>query len=169
MSKEGFSLIELLLVIAILAIMLAMGIPLLTGYVRKYNVEEETSQIYSDLVAQRFKSISTGNNYGIVFNTNSYTLFRFNDANYNLKFDGAKEMSDAVTKKVKYEILKKKANNNYIPATDSVVIFDRDGFARNTNWGIGGFTIKVDSSGIDSLKYNCVIISTQRIKESFCQ
>lgn len=169
MSKRGFSLIELIVVVVILAIMLAIGIPLLSKYIKKYNIEKETSQIYSDLVSQRFKSISTGNNYGILFNSNSYTLFRFNDIDYNMQFDRTKEMTDTITKNVKYKILKKKTDGSYVPAANSVVIFDRDGFTRNVMWGIGGFTIKVDSSGVSSIKYNCIIISTQRIKECLCQ
>ena len=169
MSKRGFSLIELIVVVAILAIVLAIGIPLLSKYIKKYNIEKETNQIYSDLVSQRFKSISTGGDYGIVFNPNSYTLFRFNDIDYNMQFDETKEMADAATKNVKYRILKKKTDGSFVPAADNVVIFDKSGFVRNVNWGIGGFTIKVDSVGVGSMKYNCVIISTQRIKESMCQ
>ena len=168
MSKRAFSFIELIVLLAILSIMLAIGVPYLTKYIKKYGIEKETAQIYSDLVAQRFKSITTGENYGVAFNVNSYTLFRFDDSNYNMKYDGPSEMADAVTKSVKYRILKK-TNGGYLSASNNIVIFDKNGVARNVNWGFGGFTIKVDSSGIGPIRYNCVIISAQRIKEGVCQ
>lgn len=167
-SNRAFSLIELIVAVSILLIMLTIGMPYLSKYVRKYGIKQETSQIFSDLVAQRYKSITTGYNYGVMFNTNSYILFKFKDTNYNLIFNGAQEMIDTVVKNVKYKILKK-TGNGYVGASNDVVIFDKNGVARNRNWGFGSFTVKVNSPGISSIRYNCVVISAERIKEAKCQ
>jgi len=167
-NKKAFSLVELMISITVLTVMLAIAVPYLTKYVKKYGIEKETGQIFSDLVAQRFKSITTGENYGVVFNANSYILFKFNDSNYNMKYDGSSEMTDSIIKNVKYKILKK-IGSSYTDASNDVVIFDKNGVARNKNWGFGGFTIKIGSSDVASIRYNCVIISAQRIKESVCQ
>lgn len=167
-SNNAFSLIELIVTVAILLIMLAIGVPYLSKYVRKYGIEQETSQIFSDLVMQRYKSVTTGDSYGVMFNTSSYVLFKFKDTDYNLIFNGASEMIDTIIKNVKYKILKK-IGSGYVGASNDVVIFDKNGVARNRNWGFGSFTIKVDSDDISSIKYNCVVISTDRIKEAKCQ
>ncbi len=152
-SRLGFSLIELLVVVAIIIILLAIAIPQLSKYIKKYNVEKEITMIYGDLSAQRFKSMNTGMPHGIRFdNSKQYTTFTFNDKNYNLVYDGVSEEADTKSVTLKYSLDG--------PNSGTVILFDKSGMARTKNWGLGNCTIYINSPA----RYNCIAVSNSRIK-----
>ena len=150
-SNRGITLIEILVVIAITAIVLAIAIPNFSKYVKKHGVEKEITEIYGDLVEQRFKSMSTGVPHGIRFDSaTQYTLFEFDDKNYNMVFDGVGEEKNSVQKSgLKFD-LEKKGSGGFPFA----VLFDEMGVANNN------FTIRIDSPA----RYNCITVSSTRIK-----
>ncbi len=151
-GQKGFTLLELVATIAILITVLAIGIPSLVAYVRKYNAENEITSIYSSLIAMRFKSMNSGISHGVYFDSyQKYTLFTFNDVNYNLKFDGANEEKDPKSVDLKYPLGS--------PAPGTVILFDEDGMARDKNWALGSFTIYVNIPA----RYNCISVSFSRI------
>ena len=57
-SNKGFTLIEVLIVVAILAIVLAIAIPSILGWIRKYNIESDTKKIYAFLQDARAKAFA---------------------------------------------------------------------------------------------------------------
>ncbi len=149
---EGFTLLELLIMIAVLTIVLSIGIPSLTTYIKKYNAENEITSLYSILTNQRFKSMNTGIPHGVYFDSNKkYTVFTFNDTNYNMKFDGNSEEKNGKSIDLRYPLSR--------PAPGAVILFDRNGMVRNKNWALGSFTIYVDVPA----KYNCIAVSVSRI------
>ncbi len=146
--------LELIVIVGILIIMLAVGVPMLSGYMRKYTVQKEMSQIYSDLMMERVKSVETGVPRGVVFNSpTSYTLFIFNDENRNLKFDGAKEESAAVVKNLSIAL------NG--PPAGTVILFDGMGVPRGADWSVCTFNIYIDTP----TRYNCVLVSAEKISK----
>jgi len=154
---RGFTLIEIIVVIAIVAILLAIAIPQFSKYVKKYSVEKEITEIYGDLVQQRFKSMNSGVPNGIRFDSQTqYTLFEFDDKNYNMKYDADEnEEKDPIKKSgLKFGL---EIKNGSFPF---VVLFDGKGMAKSANWGIGNFTVYIDSPA----RYNCIAISSNRIK-----
>ncbi len=151
-SRNGFTLLELLIMITILTIILSIGVPNLTAYIRKYKAENEITSLYSVLTNQRFKSMNTGIPHGVYFdNYKKYTIFTFNDVNYNLKFDGVSEEKDKKSVDLKYALSN--------PAPGAVILFDENGMARNKNWALGNFTIYLNIPA----RYNCIAVSTSRI------
>jgi prepilin-type N-terminal cleavage/methylation domain-containing protein len=57
MKKEGFSLIELLVVIIILGIVASLGTVSFTGWVRKHDLESQVKEMYTDLINARITAM----------------------------------------------------------------------------------------------------------------
>ncbi len=55
---KGFSLIELLVVIVIMAILLGIGIPMILGWIKKTKIREDTEKIYSLIQYGRQKAFT---------------------------------------------------------------------------------------------------------------
>jgi prepilin-type N-terminal cleavage/methylation domain-containing protein len=81
-SSRGFSLIELLVVIGIIAIAAMIGFPLLNQYAINKNLRSAARDIVADIQTQKERAISENRRCRIIFNVagNSYTLQRENDA-----------------------------------------------------------------------------------------
>jgi prepilin-type N-terminal cleavage/methylation domain-containing protein len=63
----GFTLIELMIVVAIISTMLAVAIPPISQYLRNYQIKGATSLVANGLQAARLKAISHSVNLGTVF------------------------------------------------------------------------------------------------------
>ena len=96
--------------------------------------------------------MNTGVPHGVYFNSyKKYTVFTFNDANYNMKFDSVYEERDNKSIDLRYPLKS--------PSPGTVILFDESGMARNKNWALGNFTIYLDIP----VRYNCITVSTSRI------
>lgn len=159
-SNRGVTLIEVFVVITIITIVLAIAISNFSKYVKKYGVEKEITQVYGDLVEQRFKSINSGVPNGIRFDSpTQYTLFEFDDSQgspkYNMQYTAGEEKDPTQKSGLKFDLEKK---GGAIAGT--VVLFDEKGMAKNDSWGFDSFTILINSPA----RYNCIAVSSNRIK-----
>jgi prepilin-type N-terminal cleavage/methylation domain-containing protein len=66
-SIAGFSLIELLVVVAIMAIMTAVALPAIARYFRNYEIKQAASDVSGEITAARNKAIMKNVNWGVVF------------------------------------------------------------------------------------------------------
>lgn len=66
-STAGFSLIELLVVVAIIAIMTAVALPAISRYFRNYRVRNAVQAVGGEITAARNKAIMKNVNWGVVF------------------------------------------------------------------------------------------------------
>jgi prepilin-type N-terminal cleavage/methylation domain-containing protein len=75
-SRKGFTLVELIIVIAVLAIITTIGGLSLHAYTLNRNLKSAAREIVSDFFVYRARAVSEGKNYRITFDIagNSYTI-----------------------------------------------------------------------------------------------
>ncbi len=66
-SEAGFSLVELLIVVALIVIMAAIALPNLSGYLRLYKIRGTAQQVAGQIQQARSKAIMGNTNRGVVF------------------------------------------------------------------------------------------------------
>jgi type IV fimbrial biogenesis protein FimT len=73
-SVSGFTLIEMMIVIAIIAILTAIAAPNFSNYMIQRRLNGAARQVMSDLMWARMQAVSKNNNFKITFSGNSYTI-----------------------------------------------------------------------------------------------
>lgn len=77
MKRAGFSLIELIVVVAIMGTLLGISTIYFTQWNRKAQIESKTREIYDALNEARLNSIYIKKQHRITFQPNSYSLKRY--------------------------------------------------------------------------------------------
>lgn len=70
MKKDGFSLIELLVVMIILGIVASLGTVSFTGWVRKHDLENQVKEMYTDLMNARLTAMHQNTTHLISLSAN---------------------------------------------------------------------------------------------------
>lgn len=83
--EKGFSLVELLVVIALIAVMLATSIPLLVQQMPKWHMNGTARDIKAKLMMARLRAIQENKSYGVRFtlgDIDKYGVVTFNGASW---------------------------------------------------------------------------------------
>ncbi len=75
MKSHGFTLVELVVVIAIIAILTTIGTMQFAGYSRKTNIENQTRKLYDDIMEMRSLALYEKRNRGLRLSASSYKLY----------------------------------------------------------------------------------------------
>ena len=75
-NNSGFTIVELLVVIALIAIIAAIAVPNFIGWLPKYRLRAATQDLYSNFQRAKMGAIKNNNDWAIVFDTNtdSYSI-----------------------------------------------------------------------------------------------
>ena len=148
-GNTGFSLIELVVAIAIMGILLTIATLNFRGWQVKNKIEAQTREMLVDLNSARTNAFTQKNYFGIVFQPNSYVM-----KSYSSAADASAPLTGGtavMTKNLNYGLTKAGAS-----IVDTPVVFDTSG--TTFNW----FTIFVNPVDTDSA-VNCITISTARV------
>jgi len=74
-NKMGFTLMELMVVLAILSIVATLGLPSLIGWNVDSKLKSGASLLRGDLEMAKLRAIKENNFVAIIFNDNGYTVF----------------------------------------------------------------------------------------------
>jgi len=75
MKKDGFTLVEVLVVIAIIGITASLAMISMAGWVRKYNVESEIKEMYADLMKARVTTMNNNRAQFVGLSASQYTIY----------------------------------------------------------------------------------------------
>ncbi len=151
-SLRGFSLVELIIAIALMAILISAATMSFSTWQAKAKVDEQTRTILSDLNDARTRAFTQKRVSGIVFNPSSYVLKTYtSETEYSTATNAATKGTTVYTKTLRYGLTKAGASIANTP-----VIFDTSGFTND--W----FTIFVDPT-YSSASVNCIVISAARV------
>ena len=150
-GKEGFSLIEAMVVIVMIAIMAAWGYPQVMNIMPRYRLKQAARSIYQNIQLAKMTAIKEGSQVVAAFDSQGYILFLDNNNNF------INDSADQVIKAVKWsefsDVSLKSCN---FPS--SMIGFTPDGRTRNNTGGLGIGTVEIESSaGAGSLK---VVVSS---------
>jgi prepilin-type N-terminal cleavage/methylation domain-containing protein len=76
-ADAGFTLVELLMVVAIIGAMAAVGLPAIGRYIRNFRIKAATQQVAMEINVARSKAITKNVNLGVVFAVVSDSQYRW--------------------------------------------------------------------------------------------
>lgn len=77
-KDKGFTLVEVLVVLAILGILFSIGTLQFGKMVQSSNIEKDIKELYSDLMSARINAMNKGRNYFLVLTNNNYKIYEDN-------------------------------------------------------------------------------------------
>ena len=92
--SAGFTLIELIIIVAIVGIIVVVGIPNLLSYQPTYDLRRAANDLYSHMQRARLMAIQNNKSVQIVFDSQAYTI-QFNDGTESLGLPRTVDLSSA--------------------------------------------------------------------------
>jgi prepilin-type N-terminal cleavage/methylation domain-containing protein len=122
--QAGMTVVELLIVVGIIGIMAAVGLPAIGRYFRNYQIRSAAREVATELQTARTKAIMKNVNWGVLFVTLSPTTYR-----YVVEDDPANPAVRSLTILGPVRTLPGDVVFSNVGATDASLRFDRMGAA----------------------------------------
>lgn len=147
-ARGGFTLVEILITIAILGILVVIAVGDFRGLNEKYKVEAETKQLYSDLMDARGRAMQRNRIFFVRLSGAGYATYE----DTNTPPDGNGIWDNAADTKVAD-----------VTASHAIITVLPGGFEFNRN-GIASVTGNLRFSSTANPDYDCITIGPTRIK-----
>lgn len=108
MKNDGLTLVELMVSVSIVGVIVIAAGFSYKDWLRKYNIERATKEIYSDLMHTRLLAVASRVNYIVVLNARSYTVSE--DSNENNSIDAGETLAE-YPRTIDYELSKNGSGN----------------------------------------------------------
>ena len=161
MKEEGFSLIELIVVIGIIAIILSIATISFNSWQVKYNVEKQTKEMLADFTTERIHAMHAKKPIRLTLQPNNYAFKIYSSESEFTNFPGSGIVT--MNKSIRYQITKGDGSS----ITGTIINFDTRGFADNSQ------TVKITSSNnnaaVDCLNISTAITNMGKMENATCE
>jgi type IV fimbrial biogenesis protein FimT len=150
---SGFTLIELMVVIALIAVLSAVAVPSMQKMLKTNRVQTEASSFVSDLMLARTEAVKRGQNVSVCVSSDGATCLGSNtwQSGWILFSDSAGACSGPTSPAVPIRVRKAFTGTDTMVASlssSSCVTFNREGFTSN----LGTSTVTFTLHTVDSLQ-----------------
>jgi prepilin-type N-terminal cleavage/methylation domain-containing protein len=149
-TRGGFTLVEIMITIAILGILVVIAVGNFGGLNEKYKVEAETKQLYADLMDARGRAMQRNRVSFVQINGTDYQTYE--DTSPAPDGDGSLQNTDTLITN---------ARVSHAIATGSIAVPLSFNFNRNGIASVTGF-IRFSSTALPD--YDCIWIRSTRVK-----
>ena len=149
-ARGGFTLVEILITLAILGILVVLAVGNFGGLNEKYRVEAETKQLYADLMDARGRAMQRNRMSFVQINGSDYQTYE--DTSPAPDGDRALQTADTLVANVRV---------SHVITTGNIVVPLSFNFNRHGIASVTGF-IRLSSTAPPD--YDCITINATRIK-----
>jgi prepilin-type N-terminal cleavage/methylation domain len=158
-GRGGFTLVEILITIAILGILVVIAVSDFRGLNEKYKVEAETKQLYADLMDARGRAMQRNRMFFVQINANDYKTYDDTKDAIDATPDGDRvlqlgEDTLVASTTVRHGI----STDNLVGGANFTFSFNRNGIASVTGTGTIHLASQVQPD------YDCITVKPTRTK-----
>lgn len=157
-ERGGFTLIEIMITLAILGILVVIAASNFDGMMEKYRVEGETKQMFADLMDARGRAMQRNRAFIVQINSRDYKVYE--DTN-PAATDGNGSLEPALDNLVASATVQHTISWNSAVVNDFRLNFNRNGIASVTGTGTIRLSPNVQNVQPD---YDCIKVNATRIK-----
>ena len=152
-ERAGFTLVEIMITLAILGILVVIAVSDFRGLNEKYNVEAETKQLYADLMDARGRAMQRNRWFFVRISLDGYGYKTYEDSS-PAPDGGGPPLDNIADTLVTSATVRHVITNNLAGGNDFG--FNRNGIASDNG------TIRLSSTALPD--YDCITIQMTRIK-----